>query len=229
MKKTLIITLTVLASFSVAGAATLDLTGSAIPSSITFAGDSTDTVILDATVNVDGSTLTLQDSTTVTTNGNIFGIQGSNWSTVFGVLKGATIDFKENGKFMVAQGLALQEQNLIFTGVLDTVVWTTDASLAGTTEIVSRTLLESSGDIWYREEGHTTNPYSVSFLAKDGSELEKIEANPSEISLGQYATTYEASKIGVTYVREYKLVPEPTTASLSLLGLAALMMRRRRG
>ena len=94
---------------------------------------------------------------------------------------------------------------------------------AGEFQFVTRTLINSGGfdggDVSLGE-----------FLAEDGSSLTKasakMEGNAADHQ-GQYYIYKDGNTIKVQYVVG-GAVPEPATATLSLLGLAALMMRRRR-
>lgn len=101
---------------------------------------------------------------------------------------------------------------------------TTSADLTvGEFQFVTRTLVNSAGfeggDISLGE-----------FLAEDGSSLTKASAK-MEGDAADYQGQYYVYKDGNTIKVQYVVggaVPEPTTATLSLLGLAALMLRRRR-
>lgn len=101
---------------------------------------------------------------------------------------------------------------------------TTSADLTvGEFQFVTRTLVNSAGfeggDISLGE-----------FLAEDGSSLTKASAK-MEGDAADYQGQYYVYKDGNTIKVQYVVggaVPEPATATLSLLGLAALMLRRRR-
>lgn len=93
----------------------------------------------------------------------------------------------------------------------------------GEFQFVTRTLVNSAGfeggDISLGE-----------FLAEDGSSLTKASAK-MEGDAADYQGQYYVYKDGNTIKVQYVVggaVPEPATATLSLLGLAALMLRRRR-
>ena len=100
---------------------------------------------------------------------------------------------------------------------------TTSADLTvGEFQFVTRTLVNSAGfeggDISLGE-----------FLAEDGSSLTKASAK-MEGDAADYQGQYYVYKDGNTIKVQYVVggaVPEPATATLSLLGLAALMLRRR--
>ncbi|XBD73944.1 PEP-CTERM sorting domain-containing protein [Akkermansia massiliensis] len=93
----------------------------------------------------------------------------------------------------------------------------------GESQFVTRTLVTSAG----------FDGGSISlgdFTAEDGSALTKasglMEGNAADYQ-GQYYLYTENGDVKVQYVVA-GAVPEPATATLSLLGLAALMLRRRR-
>lgn len=101
---------------------------------------------------------------------------------------------------------------------------TTSADLTvGEFQFVTRTLVNSGGF-----DGGDVS--LGDFLAADGSSLTKasakMEGNAADHQ-GQYYVYKDGNTIKVQYVVG-GAVPEPATATLSLLGLAALMMRRRR-
>ena len=76
----------------------------------------------------------------------------------------------------------------------------------------------------------TAVPFPWDFTAEDGSALTKasglMEGNAADYQ-GQYYLYTQNGDVKVQYVVA-GAVPEPATATLSLLGLAALMLRRRR-
>ena len=94
---------------------------------------------------------------------------------------------------------------------------------AGEFQFVTRTLITSAG----------FDGGSISlgdFTAEDGGALTKasgiMEGNAADYQ-GQYYLYTEDGNVKVQYVVA-GAVPEPATATLSLLGLASLMLRRRR-
>ncbi len=72
---------------------------------------------------------------------------------------------------------------------------------------------------------------SVNFDSVEGSATSYVqgeELTATAADLGKYTLVSESGKLYVEYVTGSGAIPEPATASLSLLGLAALAMRRRR-
>lgn len=112
---------------------------------------------------------------------------------------------------------------------------TISASLnTGTITATSEYGLEKRYLIVGAEEGNfRTNIYGTWTLAagtvtgSDGSALTSVEGDltASAENFGKY---HLGSDAGGVYVQYVTAVPEPATASLSLLGLSVLMMRRRR-
>ncbi len=237
MKKTLI-TLAALAA-SVASAATLDFNTAKNGSSVTFDGDG-DIIILTGatTLKTDivayptwTNTFTCGDVTVTAEPGlRLFGVHydnGSNNSTNR-VLTNATIDFGTAGSLTVTQegGINLINQALTFNVTLgDLYVETDDASLDGTSAgAATRTLfVDTQNGMW----NHETKNYTIAAVDVDGN------------SVTGYTVNHSSGSIGLTYNTLYKYVapeqpgtgdniPEPTTATLSLLALAGLAARRRR-
>lgn len=132
---------------------------------------------------------------------------------------GARLVFGIGGIMNVQQGL-WGASGFSVSGLLAT---TSTNLAAGQFQFVTRTLITSAG----------FNDGSISlgdFTAEDGSALSKasgvMEGNAADYQ-GQYYLYTENGDLKVQYVVA-GAVPEPATATLSLLGLAALMMRRKR-
>lgn len=206
------------------------------------------------TINIRGSMVDTSDngSITVTGNSNVT-VGGTRWTGNVTVGNGSTlnlgqVDFKSSditldGTFNVnVCGIDSggNGARLVFGigGIFNVTqtIWgassfsvsgllaTTSADLAmGEYQFVTRTLVTSAG----------FDGGSISlgdFTAEDGSSLTKssgmMEGDAADYQ-GQYYIYTEGGNVKVQYVVA-GAVPEPATATLSLLGLAALMMRRRR-
>ncbi len=83
--------------------------------------------------------------------------------------------------------------------------------------ILTRTLVTLGEGMSF--DGSTT----CEFTDKAGATMTAVD-DLTTAAVGSYKVTSDVNGLSVSYV----VVPEPATASLSLLGLAALMMRRRR-
>ena len=204
------------------------------------------------TINISGSMVDTSDggSITVTGNSNVT-VGGTRWTgnVIIGAgsaLSLSQVDFKSsditlNGTFNLGvcgidgggngarlvfgtNGIMNVNQQIWgasgFSGMLATI--STDLA-AGEFQFVTRTLITSSG----------FNNGSISlgdFTAEDGGALTKasgvMEGNAADYQ-GQYYLYTEDGNVKVQYVVA-GAVPEPATATLSLLGLASLMLRRRR-
>ena len=132
---------------------------------------------------------------------------------------GARLVFGTNGIMNVNQQI-WGASGFSVSGMLATI--STDLA-AGEFQFVTRTLITSNG--FYNG--------SISlgdFTAEDGGALTKasgiMEGNAADY-MGQYYLYTEDGNVKVQYVVA-GAVPEPATATLSLLGLASLMLRRRR-
>lgn len=206
------------------------------------------------TINVSGSLVDTSDggSITVTGNSNVT-VGGTRWTGNVTVGTGSTlnlgqVDFKssqitldgtlnlsvcgidpggDGARLVFGIGGILNVSQKMWgagsfsvSGLLATI--STDMA-AGEFQFVTRTLVTTggfdSGDVSLGD-----------FLAADGSSLTKasarMEGNAADYQ-GQYYVYKDGNDIKVQYVVA-GAVPEPATATLSLLGLAALMMRRRR-
>ncbi len=248
MKKTLI-TLAALAA-SVASAATVDFT--------TLSGDSTvtlntpqwanggwdynsgNTLTLSGATTVDSATKTISDAeATVTyTNGvyNLFRLHDSA-ETHDGpyIMSAGIINFGLNGSLNVTTqsgGLNLAEMGMKWNVVLDFVIETDDAALleAGTA-VLTRTIFTANGQgIWNREGNNAAFTLAVDSLQTD-VEATKVDTLGTEAGNWKLTNPSENS-VAIEYVVKYvaaaPAVPEPTTATLSLLALAGLAARRRR-
>lgn len=132
---------------------------------------------------------------------------------------GARLVFGIEGIMNVAQGF-WGASNFNVSGMLAT--FSTDIAL-GEFQFVTRTLITSA----------SFNGGSLSlgeFTSADGSALTKVSGEMTGNAAdhqGQYYLYTEGGNLKVQYVVAGG-IPEPATASLSLIGLAALMMRRRR-
>lgn len=132
--------------------------------------------------------------------------------------------------------------------VINVTTTTTSEQLSLTTgDLYSRTLISTTDKIWnsngvaenggwsLKDEGLSTLGYSYAGVLSYRDEKYYDVTNGAEVSLGakQYALILDGLKYGVdtgtTSVRLVaNMVPEPTTATLSLLALAGLAARRRR-
>ncbi len=226
MKKTLV-TLAALAMASVASAVTLDFTNtSTLPTEpVTFAGDSTDRIILAGLTTTNASTVKDEASGATITIADSKYFFGTHDGMDKAALHGATIDFGTTGKLIVdqPQSLNLYGQALTFTGQLETTVYTDDSSKWGTTELVTRSLIECywKWDIYNREGNNDS--FTTSFTGVDGSTVD-YEVLNSQADGERFMVALQYT---VTYA-EAPSVPEPATATLSLLALAGLAARRRR-
>lgn len=132
---------------------------------------------------------------------------------------GARLVFGTNGIMNVNQQI-WGASGFSVSGMLATI--STDLA-AGEFQFVTRTLITSAG----------FDGGSISlgdFTTEDGGALTKasgiMEGNAADYQ-GQYYLYTENGNVKVQYVVA-GVVPEPATATLSLLGLASLMLRRRR-
>lgn len=206
------------------------------------------------TINVSGSLVDTSDGGSITVTGNsTVTVGGSRWTGNVTVGTGSTlslgqVDFKSSlitldgtlnlnvcgidpggdGARLVfgIGGILNVDQKMWGAGsfsVSGLLATTSTDVAAGEFQFVTRTLINSGGfdgdDVSLGE-----------FLAEDGSSLTKasakMEGNAADHQ-GQYYIYKDGNTIKVQYVVG-GAVPEPATATLSLLGLAALMMRRRR-
>ncbi|MCC8149147.1 PEP-CTERM sorting domain-containing protein [Akkermansia sp.] len=206
------------------------------------------------TININGNMADTSDggSITVTGNSNVT-VGGTRWTGNVTIGSGSTlnlgqVDFKSsditldgtlnlsvcgidsggNGARLIFGIGGIMNVNQQIWGAssysVSGLLATTSADLAvGEFQFVTRTLVTSAG----------FDGGSISlgdFTAEDGSALTKasgaMEGNAADYQ-GQYYLYTENGDVKVQYVVA-GAVPEPATATLSLLGLAALTLRRRR-
>ena len=206
------------------------------------------------TINVSGNMVDTSDggSITVTGNSNVT-VGGTRWTGNVTVGSGSTlnlgqVDFKssditldgtlnltvcgidsggDGARLVFGIGGILNVSQKMWgassfsvSGLLATV---STEMAAGEFQFVTRTLVTTGGF-----DGGSMS--LGDFTAEDGSALTKasgpMEGNAADYQ-GQYYLYTENGTVKVQYVVA-GAVPEPATATLSLLGLAALMMRRRR-
>ena len=173
-----------------------------------------------------GSTIDIDATSTL----NIYSYYGGN--------DGGTINLNNKGSFTLGYSLRTQGgdgfvMNLFDTGIVNLVAQNTGsmntakvtsiaAQLTGTsTGIMERTLISLGASQISFDGTNTTYTFTdangVAMTAVDSLEALATATAPS------YFVTKDASGIKVSYV-----IPEPTTATLSLLALAGLAARRRR-
>ncbi len=246
MKKNLIL-LAVFAA-SVAAAADeknhLDFSASTVPTTFTFNGNSTDEITLVGVTTLNGTTLSDADHS-VTVNGQLF----NDKSGGIGVLKSATINLGSGGSLVVKGDVnfGTDTNNFAFTFTLpELIVETDDASLDGELGFKSYNIFKANSgnyQIWNWEKA----TYTATSVTEDVAATwagQKVQDYTGEMNKAGAYTVWSGeetkngetySYIDVRYAFQYKYVgsdteavPEPTTATLSLLALAGLAARRRR-
>ena len=156
----------------------------------------------DSSILVDGGTLTLNDGVLadITLNsGSIVVNSDSTTGTLS--LNGGTIIFEENAKLTLTQGAELNLTNTVIE------VLVSEETLAG--------LKDGSSDpvTLFETQDVTTDLKGITVNFTDGTNDITAKVEGTEDGTGVVITA---------------IVPEPTTATLSLLALAGLAMRRRR-
>lgn len=211
--------------FSNTGA--INVTGNLVDTSdggsITVTGNSTVTVEgMRWTGNVTvgtGSTLNLGQVDFKSSNITLDGTLNLNVCGIDPGGDGARLVFGIGGLLNVSQKI-WGATSFSISGLLATT--STDLA-AGEFQFVTRTLVTSAGfDGGSMSLGDFTTADGGSLTKASG----KMEGNAADHQ-GQYYVYTEGNTVKVQYVVG-GAVPEPATATLSLLGLAALMMRRRR-
>ncbi len=161
--------------------------------------------------------------------------------------KGGTINFGNSGSLTISQdsGASLNQMGMKFTFTLDTVIETDDTELlAAGKAVLTRSLLSADGALWYR--GGTGDAFTYTASGVDGATLTDMTGTADgngalaktltvDSGVGAFQL-YNAddNSTSVAYVVQYiaktpaSNVPEPATATLSLLALAGLAARRRR-
>jgi len=160
------------------------------------------------------------------------------------IAKGSTINFMTDGKIVTAGGDFGLGKNLTLTATI-----TLDENAA---DVITTRWLITGNNIWYRDNWSQNSQNTLvnfeTFLITEstGKELTRYAnvtdlnaewtlygdtataelGDPVELGAGAYRYVATTEGIGVQYYQ--KNVPEPATATLSLLALAALAARRRR-
>ncbi len=131
-------------------------------------------------------------------------------------LTNLTINFGENGSLTASSifniGVGFKTEGSLFT----------IKATGNTTESLSRVLVSAS-EFWNVSDA---NEIAVDISGMDGLTNLGIVDSADRISEGQYGIVRTGSSL--TLVSKVASVPESTTASLSLLALSALALRRRR-
>lgn len=196
-------------------------------------------------------TFTLGGKLTATNTGNAVGGQADTGRFGANLKDGVTLNMAMgyNGSFYSAGAMTLQGYN----SSLNLTTLTNLALLAdgiSTRELIGVGMEGSEqGSIWYSVNGTSTiisltdasldaagyTNVGVLCLASDGSYTD-IAGNAVTLEENQYGMLFTRKDYnynnnateGVSLIINKAAVPEPATASLSLLGLAAMMIRRRR-
>ncbi len=140
-----------------------------------------------------------------------------------------TIDFGTSGSITTANHLNFGQDTTVITFRADLAKEDMDTVLAGGS--ATRTLLEGKGDygIWNMGDGDEKKNVASASLNAAGLTNVGFVRSTDDIGDGQYGFLYldTADSDSLQLVAK-GLVPEPTTATLSLLALAGLALRRRR-
>ncbi len=217
-------------------------------------GSPSNTLTLTGKTTFDAANKTISNGTATVTYTNavddIFRVHNGSSDQFAGpyIMTLATINLGKDGSLYldrnVGSGYNLGEMRWTVSGTLETIVYTDDQTLlAKGAEVVSRTLIQDldKGAMWNREGNTNTVFSSLTFNNISGTAMTQVAngttltttdtgkfviANPNNYTMDvQYVVTYMA-KTPVDGGTES--VPEPTTATLSLLALAGLAARRRR-
>lgn len=153
---------------------------------------------------------------------------------------GATIDFGLNGSLHIAteSTINLANMNLAIKAQLATEIY--DPSRAGEYGLATRTLISSDGQIWNRglftdSEYGAGNSENSLFLDIYGNKMTLSDHNNATFTLNEEGmgkgstimiNNADTNLVQIQYVVRY--VPEPATATLSLMALVGLAARRRR-
>lgn len=164
-------------------------------------------------------------------------------SILTSIAVGSTINFGSEGKIVLdtdgAHSSSLKGKNLTLQAT-----YTLNQDIGAGSTLETRWLIEGS-DIYFRDCWGNNNPDNTlvnfstfSLVETGGTETIRFDAASSldaawlingtevELTAGAYRYVATADGIGVQYYQN--LLPEPSTATLSLLALAALAARRRR-
>ncbi len=216
---------------------------------ITLAGATT---IFDNVITY-GSTTVTNTNTDKNVNGILFNHAGD---TSSGILRGATINFGTSGSLtldlthqsalaLYNRDVNLAEQQLIFNASLDFIQETDDESLIGTKVVVYRDLVYGVAGLWNNTGSNNSYTLNISNYNDASVTLVDMTNEPAsdrraldltvEDGVGAWQMyTPDANNIKIAYVVQYvaapvtPAVPEPATATLSLLALTGLAARRRR-
>ena len=174
-------------------------------------------------------------------NINIDATSSLTFYSYYGGNDGGSINLNNKGSFTLGYSLRTQGgdgfvMNLYDTGIVTLKAQNTDgnnyakvssitAQLTSTaTGIQERTLISITGEKMFFDNTVTT----YSFTDANGTEMTAVDSLDAlaAATAPSYFVTKDASGIKVSY--NMAAVPEPTTATLSLLALAGLAARRRR-